>query len=195
MRMGAQTMTLQEFNDIDFDDLIFLGRGSWTSSFKLDEETVILKSDCKVKAAISQGLFPESPLFPEIEKVFYDEEEDKTYYIMDFLEIGKYGEEDDFRNQLNKKSKEVWDHLMKFNKDFKPDYYSVKDKMTRLEYWIKAFTEMLSKTLSELMINALNICDTEKTGDVALDIPMHNVGHKNGQLVLFDCFANFGYND
>jgi len=185
-------ITPQDVKNLDIEDLTYLGSGSWTSAFKFDEETAILRSNCKVKAAISQGLFPKSPLFPEIEKVFYDEEEAQTYYIMDFLEIGKYGEEDEFREELNKESKKVWDHLVKFNKDFKPNYYSVKDKMTRLEYWIKAFTEMLSKTLNKLMISALRTCDTEKTGNVALDMPMHNVGHKNGQLVLFDCFANFG---
>lgn len=185
-------MTSQEFEEIDFNDLVTLGEGSWTTAYKFDNETVLLKSDCKVKEVISQGLLPKSPLFPEIEKVFYDEYDKMSYYTMDLLEIGIYGKKNDFRSELDEKSKKVWDHLIKFEDNFSDNYYDFKHKMTRLEFWIKAFTKTLSKALSKLMITALQACDIENTGNVWFDMPMHNVGHKNGQLVLFDCFCNFG---
>jgi|APSaa5957512535_1039671.scaffolds.fasta_scaffold12114_2 hypothetical protein len=173
--------------DLNFDDLHVLGEGSWTRAFKMDNGQVLLRSQCKVKKAISQGLFPDSPLFPEITEVWYDAEREVTYYTMELLEPGSFHEKENFGNSLSPESKIIWEQLIPLDNFM----YSLHMEMSRIDFWIKKFQNNLPNALANLMISVLRACDTDNTGNVGFEIPMHNIACKDGQLVLFDCFCNF----
>jgi hypothetical protein len=170
--------------DLNFDDLTVLGEGSWTRAWKIDNGMVLLRSRCKVKKVISQGLFPDSPLFPEIMEVWYDAEREVTWYTMELLEPGNYYKQEEFGDSLSAESKITWEQLMPLD----DIYYSSDNKISRIEFWVKKFTDNLPYALADLMISVLRACDTDKTGNVGFEMPMHNIACKDGQLVLFDCF-------
>lgn len=174
--------------DLNFDDLTVLGEGSWTRAWKMDNGMVLLRSRCKVKKAISQGLFPDSPLFPDIMEVWHDAEREVTWYTMELLEPGTPTKEEKFEKSLSTESKITWNLLMPLD-DFR---YNSGMEMSRIDFWVNKFTNNLPNALGNLMVSVLRACDTDKTGNVGFEMPIHNIACKDGQLVLFDCFCNFG---
>ena len=157
--------------------LKLIGKGAFSKCYQLTDSTVLIKSSCPVKEAMALGFFPNSELFPTIERLEYDEE---STYTMAY-----YAKTASLKKALDT---DQWAMYKELRRVFKAPLCS-HPHANRYELWRKSF-ETLQPALAEIMIDALDGC-TNYGLDICFEISPRNVAVKDGKLVLMDCFFMF----
>lgn len=158
--------------------LKLIGKGVFTKAFLNVDNSVILISCCPIKECMSLGWFPNSELFPKLERVDCD-----TYatYTMEYYPRLKGG----LKANLDTDQYAIYKALRDVNPKFELNPY---DRASSL---YAAFEELEDKDLSDVMIEALYAC-CNYGSDIGFEISPRNVAVKNGKLILLDCFYHMG---
>lgn len=155
--------------------LKLIGKGAFSKCYQLDQNTVLLKSVCPIKECMSLGYFPDSELFPTINRLEYG---DESTYIMAY-----YARTPSLKKSLDADQYAIYKELKNLFDNSCPNML---DKRTRYNYWLAQFST-LTPSLADVMLDALDAC--ANYGDcICFEISPRNVAVKNGKLVLMDCF-------
>jgi hypothetical protein len=155
--------------------LKLIGKGAFSKCYQLDVNTVLIKSVCPIKECMALGYFPDSPLFPTIDRLEYG---DTSTYKMAY-----YPKTASLKKALDADQYAIYKELLElFNTPIRIDL----SKKTRYDSWREAFNK-LSADLASVMLEALDAC-ADYSSDVCFEISPRNVAVKNGKLVLMDCF-------
>lgn len=158
-----------------------IGKGTFTKAYLLECGTsVFLESTCPIKECMSLGWFPESTLFPEIERLDDIEKQSKIVYTykMEF-----YPKPLSLKTELEPREYLLYQELRKLK---------ITPPMNRhllFNEWHKAFNSLPDefRLESEILREALDACGNFGS-DIAFEISPRNVRVKNGKLILLDCF-------
>lgn len=145
-----------------------IGTGMFSKVYKMDEKRVFIKSVCYSKECLS--LFIDSPVFPKIKKVEYQE------YICEY-----YPKVKSLKNELLPKYYEVYKELRNLSIG-----YNINPHYTYNE-WRKQFKTVKNKQYRTALIDALEELTNYGT-DICFEISPRNVAVKNGKLILLDVF-------
>ena len=149
-----------------------IGTGAFTRAYLRNDNMVELYSVDNMKECMSLGWFPDSELFPEIEKI---ENDTVSVYEMKYYKRVKLEtlEPDQLKiyRDLQKAYKKINYGKSRFNCD------CVK----------MAFDTIENEELRETMIEALEACQNYGD-DICFEISKRNIAIENGKLILLDCF-------
>ena len=158
--------------------LKLIGKGAFTKAFLNVDNSVILVSCCPIKECMSNGWFPDSELFPKLERVDSDV---YSTYTMEYYPRLK-GE---LKANLDADQYAIYKTLRAFN-----DIYTI-NQFNRVEAIYKAFEGINDEVLKDVMLEALEACSNYGS-DIGFEISPRNVAVKNGKLILLDCFYHIG---
>lgn len=147
-----------------------IGRGAFTRAYLMESGKVLLKSCDPIKECMSLGWFPESPLFPLVERV------DIQVYEMEY-----YPRVSSLKKNLDPDQWEIYKALSNLN---------VGIPLRRADRYLavhKAFDTLADEALRDTMKGALDACCNYGT-DIGFEISPRNVATKEGKLILLDCF-------
>lgn len=156
-----------------------IGRGSFTKAYLREDGKVLLVSRCPIKECMAMGWFPDSPLFPELERI--GAENNHAQYLMEYLPRPRSLKQnlDPDQWQIYKDLKGLADSVTSSNRMH--DYFSI---------WHKQFDKLEDPELRETMKDALDAC-ANFGSDIGFEISPRNVSAKDGKLILLDCFFQF----
>ncbi len=147
--------------------LPLIGKGTFSKVYKESEHTVLIVSEDPVKEVMGLGWFPNSRLFPKLERLESDTFRCKLYTKCKAP-----------KKELKPKEYEKYLVLRKlFQSNWSQDYHT----------WYNAFKTIKIKSLREAMLGALEAC-TNLGSDIGFEISPRNIACHNGNLVLLDCF-------
>ena len=142
-----------------------------------DGKTVTLKSTCHIKECMALGWFPESKLFPEIERTDWDE---INTYTMKY-----YPKVNSLKSTLRPRQWRLYQALRVLLSDFviPQNMYDLSDQ------WHRAFDKLPSefRNEKEALHGALDSCGNCGS-KIHFEISPRNVATDKGMLVLLDCF-------
>ncbi len=151
-----------------------IGRGLFTTCYRLDANTVMLKSSDPIKECMALGWFPVSEHFPLVTCVT-----DGIYKMQYFPKTAS------LKKNLDADQWQLYKHL----KDLFNTFWLPNDRACRRLAWLKHFDnlpEQFSSTREALQeaIDAIG----NYGEDVCFEISPRNVRACNGKLILLDCF-------
>lgn len=158
-----------------------IGSGAFCQVYRKGKTKVIIQSCCTVKRAMSEGFFPDSPLFPKIKLL--DRKGRWSYYEGTYMKV--FDEYSTLMSKLNPFDKEFYHelNLAQYLDDHDEDYFdSYAGVIKNIETLPNKF-----HCRKALMIEAVEGLSNYGS-DMALDVGTKNVALKNGKLVLLDCF-------
>lgn len=151
--------------------LTLIGKGAFTKAYlKANKKTVLLKSCCPMKEAMSLGYFPNSRLFPKLTRVDYE-----TY------ELEYYPRVTSLKKALNPLHYSYYQELRNIYKN------DLIYGACNYDTWAKAFKTIKNQYLRNTMLQALDGC-TNYDYEIGFEISPRNVAVKNGKLILLDVF-------
>ena len=155
-----------------------IGSGTFTKCFLNDDGvTVTLKSKCSAKECMGFGWFPESYLFPIIERFDYDDN-GFGWYTMRFYP----------RAPLSKALEPKQWQLYKVLRALKTPYIRNNSKDT-YSLWCDLFSTLPEEFAEEREALLEALCAMTNYGsDIEFEISPRNVRAVNGKLLLLDCF-------
>jgi hypothetical protein len=127
---------------------------------------------------MAMGWFPDSPLFPDLERLGWSEDRGDDFQ--------------DFRMEYYPKVRSLKNNL-------DPDQYKIYKDLRELggvaslnrhlfhSIWTKKFETLENEQLRETMLEALDAC-ANYGSDIGFEISPRNVATKNRKLILLDCF-------
>jgi len=149
-----------------------IGKGSFSTVYKLNSNKVLIKSNDYTKECMAHGWGFDSSLFPKVSF------EDNDFYSMKLYPKCKAP-----KKELNKRSYERYTLLRKLmNETFTHNKYDKYDKLYKL------FSDIKDKTLKEALLNAIDGLSNYGS-DIGFEISPRNISFtKSGNLILLDCF-------
>ena len=153
-----------------------IGTGSFTKAYDTNDGKVLLKSIDPIKECMAMGWFPESRLFPTIDRI------DLNVYTMDNLGKTPKG----LAKTLRPRQYRLYKHLRELFCDNCLRDPSMRDGFTK---WHILFESLPSefKREKEILRGALDAIGNYGL-DICFEISPRNVRIKNGFLILLDCF-------
>lgn len=156
----------------DLGDII--GKGSFSTAYRKNKNTVLLHSTDPIKEIMSNGWFPKSNLFPSVE--YIDTTENYTVYEMKY-----YPPVRSLKNSLKPSHYEFYTELRRL---YTPISLGNKNMFT----WREDFKNIKDPRKRNIMIQAIEACGNYST-NVVFEISPRNVRvSPTGCLVLLDCF-------
>lgn len=153
-----------------------IGKGLFTKAYLKDKNTVILKSVDPIKECMSMGWFPDSNLFPKIERLDYDDNGVATY------EMKYYPRVTSLKTSLCPSHYEIYKELRSLNIE------TSQNKHDGLNNVHKAFKTIKNKRVKTALLEAVDACGNYGSC-VSFEISPRNVAvSKTGKLILLDCF-------
>lgn len=155
--------------------LKLVGKGTFTRAYLRPDNMVQLDSCCPIKEVIALDWFPDTPLFPKMEKLGQARREGYYLYLMEYYPKPTGG----------------------LKKNLDPDQYAIYQELRRLEHHplngyrdiVKAFQHIKDEQLRETMLDAAT-ASSNVGEDIAFEISPRNVAVKDGKLILLDVFYN-----
>lgn len=150
-----------------------IGKGSFSTVYKVNDNKVLIKSNDYTKECMAQGWGFDSNLFPKVKF------EDNGFYSMKF-----YPKCTAPKQQLNEKS---YNRYLLLKGLFSNSY--IRNKYDGLDYWYKTFKAIKNdNTLKNALISALEGLSNYGS-DIGFEISPRNVSFtEKGNLILLDCF-------
>jgi len=152
------------------DKLEIIGKGTFSTCYKLNYKQVLIKSTDPIKECMGMGWFPDSRFFPKVERLEYQ------VYVMPLFERVTAP-----KKQLNEADYNLYLQL----KCLKVGY--IKNANMLNDAWIKQFKTLKNKTIRTALIEAMDAC-CNYGSDINFEISPRNIAVKNGKLILLDCF-------
>jgi hypothetical protein len=154
-----------------------IGKGSFTYAYLREDGKVFLQSKCPIKECMAMGWFPDSNLFPQLERLGWSEDrkEDFQDYRMDY-----YPKVKSLKNNLDKDQYQIY-------KDLRALSVPYCDPQQSFFRWHEEFDKLENEELREVMKEALDACGNYGT-TIGFEISPRNVAVENGKLILLDCF-------
>jgi len=151
-----------------------IGRGHFTTAYRKDRKTVILKSRDKAKECMSLGWFPSSNLFPTVTRISGQDENGFSMYEMKYVTRVRSP-----KKQLTKEHYELYKTLK--------TVYSM--RLDNADDIIRKFEALpIKRSIKNHLIDAVSAL-TNYGSDVHFEISPRNIGvTKTGKLILMDCF-------
>lgn len=158
-----------------------IGRGAFSTVYKETDTTVLIVSSDPVKECMSLGWFPESPLFPEVERVEISfDEKGNCLYRMEYL-----SRPSSLKKNLDAEHWKIYKTLRDYFSTLFPPFQkdrSYEVLKAAFQDCLEAFPECL-----EALENALEAL-ANYGSDMWFEISPRNVAVKDGKLILLDCF-------
>lgn len=154
-----------------------IGKGAFSTVYKKGTNKVLIKSCDNVKECMSMGWFPNTKMFPKIEKVGVSDCGEFQFYEEKFYERKVAPKKD-----LSPNEYEFYQALRNL------DCYCKKD-CDRYYHWHNQFDSLPAKFnhKKKLLKEALNALSNYGT-DISFEISPRNIAIQAGKLVLLDCF-------
>ena len=163
---------------MEFNTMKLIGKGTFTKAYlKDDGKTVLLRSIDPIKECMALGWFPAHKLFPAINRTDNDEEYEMMYYPRT----------SSLKKALKPAQWELYKELRCIAHKIHLDIINTKNKRYTLDIVRNNFKTMKSKTLSRIMIDAVEAC-ANYGQDIRFEISPCNVRTHKGNLILLDCF-------
>lgn len=157
-----------------------IGKGSFTTAYLLEDNSVLLYSNDPIKECMSWGHFPTSRLFPEVKfsEHTFDQFGNNTYTMKYYPKVHS------LKNALCERDYRLYQLLRKL-----PSSINVRNKCDLYSLWYKTFNTIPDefKEEREEIIEALDACANHGT-DINFEISPRNVAVDGNELVLLDCF-------
>jgi len=146
-----------------------IGKGAFTTAYKKDASTVLLKSVDPIKECMAHGWFPNSQLFPNVK---FGERPGE--YVM------RYYNTNPSLTKLHPKHRKFYDELH--------DLWTSLPLHSGYNEVYQAFTKIKDRNYRRIMVDALQACSNYGS-DVCFEISPRNIAiTKTGRMVLLDCF-------
>ena len=159
-----------------------IGKGQFTTAYRKNAHTVLLKSTDPIKECMSLGWFPDSHLFPKITRISSNEN-------LSIYEMKYYPKVKSLKHALKSKHYEYYKALRKLFEDNCFHASSI-DNLYFMWYKIFSTTDTLPKHIKKHLLDALDACSNYGTA-IAFEISPRNVAvSKTGGLILLDCFLD-----
>ena len=151
-----------------------IGRGHFTTAYRKDRNTVILKSRDNVKECMSLGWFPETHLFPNITRVASQDQDGFSMYEMKYIDRVKAP-----KKQLTTKHYNLY--LVFLTLDI--TYIRGANPLIELLGELR-----IKRSVKDHLIDAVSAL-TNYGSDIRFEISPRNIGvSKTGKLILMDVF-------
>jgi len=153
-----------------------IGRGAFSTVYRKNRSTVLIKSNDPVKECMSLGWFPSSRLFPKIERIAICEDEESSIYEQKhFDKVRKV------KGNLSQYEYEFYCCLRKLTPEqcSYESFYNTEDMFREIP---NKFHH--KKTALCAAVDAL----TNYGSDIRFEISPHNIAIASSKLVLLDCF-------
>ena len=166
---------------MDLSKLERIGKGTFTTCYRLNKKEVILETTDHVKECMSFGWGFDSSVFPTIE----------------YVDEGVYCPKFDTNNKLYKSK--YYPKVRSLKTALRPQQYELYKELRRLsidipqrdcefaDEWRKAFKTVSNKRMREALLEAVDGLGNYGC-DVRFEISPRNVAVYRGRLVLLDCF-------
>lgn len=154
-----------------------IGRGMFTRCYELGADKVLLESQCSAKECMSLGWFPESRLFPEVERLDYGG--NHSVYTMK-----RYPKQRGVLKHLDEKDAALYRELRELFKAI--NFIDYPEYGEALLAGFDALKEDFPEE-SEALIGAYEAMRNYGQ-DVFFEISPRNVTTENGKLILLDCW-------
>ena len=158
-----------------------IGKGQFTTAYRKNANTVLLKSTDPIKECMSLGWFPNSHLFPKVTRLSYGEV--STYEMVYYPKVKS------LKTALKPKHYEYYTALRKLYEENRMHTRSVHNLYNK---WYRVFssTTTLPRHIKQHLLDALDACSNYGS-DIAFEISPRNVAvSKTGGLILLDCFLD-----
>ena len=161
--------------------LPLIGRGMFSTVYRKNAKTVLIKSIDPVKECMAMGWFPSSRMFPKTTRVaILDDDQGTALYEQRY-----YPKVKSVKAALKPAEWEFYRELREMQSNINPflDDYKALDSLQAL---IKALPSKYARKKAALLgaIDAL----TNYGQDIRFEISPRNVAAHNGNLILLDCF-------
>ena len=161
--------------------LPLIGRGMFSTVYRKNAKTVLIKSVDPVKECMAMGWFPSSRMFPKTTRVaILDDDQGTALYEQRY-----YPKVKSVKAALKPAEWEFYRELREMQSNINPflDDYKALDSLQSL---IKALPSKYARKKAALLgaIDAL----TNYGQDIRFEISPRNVAAHNGNLILLDCF-------
>lgn len=151
-----------------------IGRGHFTTAYRKDRNTVILKSRDKVKECMSMGWFPETPLFPTVTRIASQDDQGYSMYEMKYIDRVTAP-----KKQLTEAHFKLYQELRTLDIKYIKDAYHLRELIEALK---------IKRSIKDHLIDAVSAL-TNYGDDIAFEISPRNIGvSKTGKLILMDVF-------
>ena len=161
--------------------LPLIGRGTFSTVYRKNAKTVLIKSIDPVKECMAMGWFPNSRMFPKTTRVAILNDDQGTV----LYEQRYYPKTKSLKASLKPTEWEFYQEMRKAQNQvlYFPDDYKALDSLQSL---IKALPSKYARKKAALLgaIDAL----TNYGADIRFEISPRNVAVHNGRLILLDCF-------
>ena len=166
--------------------LPLIGRGMFSTVYRKNAKTVLIKSVDPVKECMAMGWFPSSRMFPKTTRVaLLDDDQGTALYEQRYypkamsLKAALKPVEWEFYRELRK----VQDHMWGRYNVFGNDQFKI---LVSLQSLVSNLPSKYARKKSALLdaIDAL----TNYGPDIRFEISPRNVAVHNGRLILLDCF-------
>ena len=161
------------------EKLKLIGKGVFTKCYQKDEKTVILHSKCPLKECMSFGWFPDTPLFPKLERIDYLDDGETQVYEMKY-----YPKVKSLKNNLKESQWKIYKELVRIRRE---NINTPKNHHMLYNHWQKAFKTIKNRRVKDIMLQALDAC-ANYGSDICFEISPRNVAVDKGKLVLLDVF-------
>lgn len=158
-----------------------IGKGEFSTVYRKNKNTVLIKSRDHAKECMAAGWFPECSLFPTLERVGSSDCGEFSFY-----EEKYYPKKASLKKNLRPSEWEFYKILRGFFNDYP---LMGKTRHQYLNTWHECFDRIPGKfhVKREQMKEALDAMGNYGE-DVCFEISPRNVTAHNGRLVLLDCF-------
>ena len=147
-----------------------IGRGQWTTCFKLNDKEVLLRSEDGIKEAISFNWGFDSPVFPKLTRV------DQCLYTSKY-----YPKVVSLKKALKPKQYEIYRELRALTVGYNYKDYDLSN------LWRRQFATISNKRVREALISGIEGASNYGS-DVSFEISPRNIAVDKGMLVLLDVF-------
>lgn len=149
-----------------------IGKGSFSTVYQKNSNTVLIKSDDYVKECLSFNWHNKSKYIPNITKI------DRGLYKMKL-----YPKCTKPKQQLNTKAYDTYLTLKKLFNNI-----VISNKYNAYDIWYKTFSNLKDNTLKNCLLNILDSLSNYGS-DIYFEISPRNISFtKSGNLILLDCF-------
>jgi hypothetical protein len=154
-------------------DLKLIGKGMFSVCYRESENTVLIASEDPVKECMGTGWFPDSPLFPKVERVACG------LYRMPY-----YAKVSSLKSALDP---DQWVIYQALRAMVKASVFSGRNPDFRIDFVRKQIDTLQDETLRETLSEAVDAL-ANYGADIGFEISPRNVAVSDGKLILLDCF-------
>ena len=166
-RWHNETDGIEKNQNMSRISMKLIGRGTFTRVYQKSQTRVFLKSVDPVKECMSLGFFPNSRLFPKIDRIDTEEYEMRYYEKVSSL-----------KKSLVPKHYQIYQALRKIDACYTSGYEDLYHHFSRIE----------NRRLRKAMIGAIDAL-AGYGEDIGFEISPRNVAvTPTGKLILLDCF-------